>query len=173
MLLVYVVTFVLGKYPQDWLASGFTYLHDQAADRLPAGELSSLLVDGIIPGVGAVVVFVPVIMILMGCISFLEDTGYMARAAFIMDRLMHLMGLHGRSFIPLIMGTGCNVPALQATRIAPSRSSSPRSSRARPASRSTSSLPGPSSRRSARPSPSSPCTYSASASPWWWARDCG
>ena len=84
--------------------------------RLPAGELSSLLVDGIIPGVGAVVVFVPVIMILMGCISFLEDTGYMARAAFIMDRLMHLMGLHGRSFIPLIMGTGCNVPAMQATR---------------------------------------------------------
>ena len=116
MLLVYVVTFVVGKYPQDWLASAFTWLHDQAAGRLPAGELSSLLVDGIIPGVGAVVVFVPVIMILMGCISFLEDTGYMARAAFIMDRLMHLMGLHGRSFIPLIMGTGCNVPALQATR---------------------------------------------------------
>jgi ferrous iron transport protein B len=116
MLLVYVVTFVVGKYPQDWVASAFTWLHDQAAGRLPAGELSSLLVDGIIPGVGAVVVFVPVIMILMGCISFLEDTGYMARAAFIMDRLMHLMGLHGRSFIPLIMGTGCNVPALQATR---------------------------------------------------------
>jgi ferrous iron transport protein B len=73
-------------------------------------------VDGIIPGVGAVVVFVPVIMLLMGCIAFLEDTGYMARAAFIMDRLMHLMGLHGKSFIPLIMGTGCNVPAVQATR---------------------------------------------------------
>lgn len=116
MLLVYVVTFVLGKYPQDWIASGFTWLHDGAASRLPRGELFGLLIDGIIPGVGAVVVFVPVIMILMGCISFLEDTGYMARAAFIMDRLMHLMGLHGRSFIPLIMGTGCNVPALQATR---------------------------------------------------------
>ncbi len=72
--------------------------------------------DGIIPGVGAVIVFVPVIMLLMGCIAFLEDTGYMARAAFIMDRLMHLMGLHGKSFIPLIMGTGCNVPAVQATR---------------------------------------------------------
>ena len=72
--------------------------------------------DGIIPGVGAVVVFVPVIMLLMGCIAFLEDTGYMARAAFIMDRLMHVMGLHGKSFIPLIMGTGCNVPAIQATR---------------------------------------------------------
>ncbi len=116
MLLVYVVTFVLGKYPQDALAAAFAWLHDRAASHLPTGELSSLLVDGIIPGVGAVVVFVPVIMILMGCISFLEDTGYMARAAFIMDRLMHLMGLHGRSFIPLIMGTGCNVPALQATR---------------------------------------------------------
>ena len=77
--------------------------------------------DGIIPGVGAVVVFVPVIMILMGCISFLEDTGYMARAAFMMDRLMHLMGLHGKSFIPLIMGTGCNVPAVQATRTIESR----------------------------------------------------
>ena len=87
------------------------------ADGSPAtAQLSSLPVDGIIPGVGAVVVFVPVITILMACISFLEDTGYMARAAFIMDRLMHLMGLHGRSFIPLIMGTGCNVPALQATR---------------------------------------------------------
>ena len=77
--------------------------------------------DGIIPGVGAVVVFVPVIMILMGCISFLEDTGYMSRAAFMMDRLMHLMGLHGKSFIPLIMGTGCNVPAVQATRTIESR----------------------------------------------------
>lgn len=116
MLVVYTLTFVLGKYPQDWISAGFAWLHDVAAARLPAGEMSSLLVDGIIPGVGAVVVFVPVIMILMGCISFLEDTGYMSRAAFIMDRLMHVMGLHGRSFIPLIMGTGCNVPAVQATR---------------------------------------------------------
>jgi ferrous iron transport protein B len=116
MLLVYVLTFVLGKYPQDWVTAAFAWLQTQAAVRLPGGELTSLVVDGIIPGVGAVVVFVPVIMILMGCISFLEDTGYMARAAFIMDRLMHLMGLHGRSFIPLVMGTGCNVPALQATR---------------------------------------------------------
>jgi ferrous iron transport protein B len=116
MVAVYGVTFVVGKYPQDWIAAAFTWLHDRAAASLPAGELTSLLVDGIIPGVGAVVVFVPVIMILMGCISFLEDTGYMSRAAFIMDRLMHVMGLHGKSFIPLIMGTGCNVPAVQATR---------------------------------------------------------
>lgn len=113
---VYSLTFLLGKYPQDWIAAGFNHLHTWASLHLPPGELASLLVDGIIPGVGAVVVFVPVIMLLMGCIAFLEDTGYMARAAFIMDRLMHLMGLHGKSFIPLVMGTGCNVPAVQATR---------------------------------------------------------
>jgi ferrous iron transport protein B len=116
MILVYTLTFIIGKYPQDWIAAGFNLLHTWAGAKLPPGELTSLLVDGIIPGVGAVVVFVPIIMILMGCIAFLEDTGYMARAAFIMDRLMHLMGLHGKSFIPLIMGTGCNVPAVQATR---------------------------------------------------------
>jgi ferrous iron transport protein B len=121
MVAVYSLTFVVGKFPQDWIAKGFVWLHDQAAGSLPAGELTSLLVDGIIPGVGAVVVFVPVIMLLMGCIAFLEDTGYMSRAAFIMDRLMHLMGLHGKSFIPLIMGTGCNVPAVQATRTIESR----------------------------------------------------
>lgn len=116
MIGVYSVTFVLGKYPQDWISALFDHLHNWASSVLPPGELSSLLVDGIIPGVGAVVVFVPIIMLLMGCIAFLEDTGYMARAAFIMDRLMHLMGLHGKSFIPLVMGTGCNVPAVQATR---------------------------------------------------------
>lgn len=116
MATMYAVTFLLGKYPQEWIAKGFAFLHDWAALRLPAGELASLVVDGVIPGVGAVVVFVPIIMLLMGCIAFLEDTGYMARAAFIMDRLMHLMGLHGKSFIPLLMGTGCNVPAVQATR---------------------------------------------------------
>ena len=116
MIAVYTLTFVLGKVPQDWIAHGFNLLQARAGSQLPPGELSSLLVDGIIPGVGAVVVFVPIIMLLMGCIAFLEDTGYMSRAAFIMDRLMHLMGLHGKSFIPLIMGTGCNVPAVQATR---------------------------------------------------------
>ncbi len=116
MTAVYSLTFLLGKFPQEWIADGFAALHGYAQNHLPAGELSSLLVDGIIPGVGAVVVFVPIIMLLMGAIAFLEDTGYMARAAFIMDRLMHLMGLHGKSFIPLIMGTGCNVPAVQATR---------------------------------------------------------
>jgi ferrous iron transport protein B len=114
--LVYSLSFVLGKIPQDLIAAGFKALAGFAEHRLPAGELTSLLVDGVIPGVSAVIVFVPVIMILMGCIAFLEDTGYMARAAFIMDRLMHVMGLHGKSFIPLIMGSGCNVPAIQAAR---------------------------------------------------------
>jgi len=116
MVAVYSLTFVVGKVPQDWISAGFNLLRDWAGSRLPQGELASLLVDGIIPGVGAVVVFVPIIMLLMGCIAFLEDTGYMSRAAFIMDRPMHLMGLHGKSFIPLLMGTGCNVPAVQATR---------------------------------------------------------
>jgi len=119
--LVYSVSFILGKIPQDWIAAGFKALSGFAEARLPAGELTSLLVDGIIPGVSAVIVFVPVIMILMGCIAFMEDTGYMARAAFIMDRLMHVMGLHGKSFIPLIMGSGCNVPAIQAARTIESR----------------------------------------------------
>ncbi|MCX6549008.1 MAG: ferrous iron transport protein B, partial [Acidobacteria bacterium] len=113
--------FVLGKIPQDWIGEAFKGLAAFAAARLPVGELTSLLVDGVIPGVSAVIVFVPVIMILMGCIAFLEDTGYMARAAFIMDRLMHVMGLHGKSFIPLIMGSGCNVPAIQAARTIESR----------------------------------------------------
>jgi ferrous iron transport protein B len=119
--LIYSVSFILGKIPQDWIAEGFKSLAAVAGDHLPPGELTSLLVDGVIPGVSAVIVFVPVIMILMGCIAFLEDTGYMARAAFIMDRLMHVMGLHGKSFIPLIMGSGCNVPAIQAARTIESR----------------------------------------------------
>lgn len=122
MILVYALTFVVGAYPQEWIGAGMDALHARASDLLPPGELTSLLVDGVIPGVGSVVVFLPSIMILMGCVSFLEDTGYLARAAFIMDRVMHLMGLHGKSFIPLIMGMGCNVPAVQATRTLESRS---------------------------------------------------
>ena len=121
LILMYSLSFILGKIPQDWIGAGFKALSEFAGARLPAGELTSLLVDGVIPGVSAVMVFMPVIMILMGCIAFLEDTGYMARAAFIMDRLMHVMGLHGKSFIPLIMGSGCNVPAIQAARTIESR----------------------------------------------------
>ena len=90
---------------------------------MPVGPLKDLLVDGIIGGVGAVIVFLPQILILYAFISFMEDTGYMARAAFIMDKLMHKMGLHGKSFIPLIMGFGCNVPAIMATRTIESRRS--------------------------------------------------
>ncbi len=116
MVTMYTLSFVLGKFPQDWIDGGFKALSALLSAKLPAGQLTSLLTDGIIPGVSAVMVFLPVIMILMGCISFLEDTGYMARAAFIMDRAMHLMGLHGKSFIPLLMGSGCNVPAIQAAR---------------------------------------------------------
>ncbi len=119
--LIYTLSFVLGQYPQNWIGAGFSALSSFLAAHLPPGELTSLLTDGVIPGVSAVMVFLPVIMILMGCISFLEDTGYMARAAFIMDRAMHLMGLHGKSFIPLLMGSGCNVPAIQATRTIESR----------------------------------------------------
>lgn len=119
--LIYTLSFVVGQYPQDWIGLGFSALSSFLAAHLPPGELTSLLTDGVIPGVSAVMVFLPVIMILMGCISFLEDTGYMARAAFIMDRAMHLMGLHGKSFIPLLMGSGCNVPAIQATRTIESR----------------------------------------------------
>jgi len=122
MLAVYTLTFVVGAYPQDWIGSGFEALQGFLGAHLPSGELTSLLVDGILPGVGSVMVFLPSIMILMGCVSFLEDTGYMARAAFIMDRVMHLMGLHGKSFIPLVMGMGCNVPAIQATRTIEARS---------------------------------------------------
>ena len=116
MFTVYGLTFTLGRYPQKCIANILCRISQFTVSKLSHGELSSLLVDGIIPGVGAVVTFLPIIMILMGCISFLEDTGYMSRAAFIMDRPMHIMGLHGKSFIPLIMGTGCNVPAVQATR---------------------------------------------------------
>jgi ferrous iron transport protein B len=90
---------------------------------MPAGPLHDLLVDGIIGGVGSVIVFLPNILILFLCISFMEDSGYMARAAFIMDRVMHKIGLHGKSFIPLVMGFGCNVPGIMAARTIESRSS--------------------------------------------------
>ena len=99
-----------------WIGGGVDAL-------LPAGPLRDLLVDGIIGGVGAVIVFLPNIMILYLFISFMEDSGYLARAAFIMDRVMHRIGLHGKSFIPLIMGFGCNVPAIMASRTIESRSS--------------------------------------------------
>ena len=114
--LMFQATFTLGQYPMGWIEGGIDLLGNFFVARLPEGVVRDLLVDGIIGGVGGVIVFLPNILILFFFISIMEDTGYMARTAFIMDRVMHLFGLHGKSFIPLIMGFGCNVPAIMATR---------------------------------------------------------
>jgi len=113
---MFQVTFTLGSYPMDWIDKGLGLLSDTLGNTMPEGALHDLIIDGIIGGVGGVIVFLPNILILFFCISLMEDTGCMARAAFIMDRLMHKIGLHGKSFIPLLMGFGCNVPAVMATR---------------------------------------------------------
>ena len=113
---MFQMTFTLGAYPQAWLESFFGWLGDVITRLLPDGMVKDLIVDGIIAGVGGVCSFLPNILILFFFISILEDTGYMARAAFIMDKLMHRMGLHGKSFIPYIIGFGCSVPAIMATR---------------------------------------------------------
>ena len=116
-------TFVIGDYPMqaiEWLVG---MIAQGAESFIPAGPLKDLVIDGIIGGVGGVIVFLPNILILYTFISIMEDSGYMARAAFIMDKIMHKMGLHGKSFIPLIMGFGCNVPAIMGSRIIESRKS--------------------------------------------------
>ncbi|MDE6622989.1 MAG: ferrous iron transport protein B [Alistipes sp.] len=123
MWLMFWCTFSLGAYPQEWIDTLVGWIGAAADALLPAGALRDLLVDGVIGGVGAVIVFLPNIMILYLFISFMEDSGYLARAAFIMDRVMHRIGLHGKSFIPLVMGFGCNVPAIMACRTIESRSS--------------------------------------------------
>ncbi len=123
MWLMFQMTFKLGQYPMNWIESGVGWLGEWLGGVLPGGPLHELLVDGIIGGVGSVIVFLPNILILFLCISFMEDSGYMARAAFIMDRVMHKIGLHGKSFIPLVMGFGCNVPGIMAARAIESRSS--------------------------------------------------
>lgn len=123
MWLMFTAVFNLGAYPQDWIDAAFAWLGDRVSEILPQGALQDLLVNGIIGGVGSVAVFLPQILILYLFISLMEDSGYMARAAFIMDRIMHRMGLHGKSFIPMLMGFGCNVPAIMATRTIESRSS--------------------------------------------------
>ncbi|MBQ8127708.1 MAG: ferrous iron transport protein B [Prevotella sp.] len=123
LFIMFHTTFTLGQYPMDWIEAGVEWLGQWVGNALPEGPLRSLLVDGAIAGVGAVIVFLPQILILYFFISLMEDSGYMSRAAFIMDRLMHRMGLHGKSFIPLIMGFGCNVPAVMATRTIESRRS--------------------------------------------------
>ena len=123
MFITFYCTFAIGQYPMDWIDSLFGWLGNVVGDAMSEGPLRSLLVDGIIAGVGSVIVFLPNILILYLFISFMEDSGYMARAAFIMDKMMHRMGLHGKSFIPMIMGFGCNVPAIMATRTIEDRKS--------------------------------------------------
>ena len=116
MWLMFQATFKVGQYPMDWIEMGVGQVGDFIAGVMSDGPLKGLLVDGVIGGVGGVIVFLPNILILFFFISLMEDTGYMARAVFIMDKLMHKIGLHGKSFIPLVMGFGCNVPAIMATR---------------------------------------------------------
>ncbi|MDR2384693.1 MAG: ferrous iron transport protein B [Tannerella sp.] len=116
MWLMFQMTFTLGNYPMDWIDASVGALNSWVQNVMSDGILRDMITEGIIAGVGSVIIFLPNIIILFLCISLMEDTGYMARAAFIMDRLMHKIGLHGKSFIPLLMGFGCNVPAIMATR---------------------------------------------------------
>jgi ferrous iron transport protein B len=113
---LFQLTFRVGAYPQGWLESLVGWLAGTLNAVLPESLVSNLILDGIVGGVGSVLVFLPNIMILFLGIAFLEDSGYMARAAFLMDKLMHALGLHGKSFIPMLMGFGCTVPAVMATR---------------------------------------------------------
>ena len=121
--LIFWATFTIGQYPMDWIDAGVAWLGDKVGALLPDGWFKDLLVDGCIAGVGSVLVFLPNILILYFFISIMEDSGYMARAAFIVDKMMHRIGLHGKSFIPMVMGFGCNVPAIMATRSIESRKS--------------------------------------------------
>lgn len=123
MWLMFWATFQLGSYPMEWIESMVSWVSEVIGKSMSDGPLKDLLLDGIVGGVGGVIVFLPNILILYAFISFMEDSGYMARVAFIMDKLMHRMGLHGKSFIPLVMGFGCNVPAIMSTRIIESKSS--------------------------------------------------
>ncbi|MBR4735575.1 MAG: ferrous iron transport protein B [Bacteroidales bacterium] len=120
---IFWATFTIGQYPMDWIEAGVSWLGNAVGSLMADGWLKDLVVDGCIAGVGSVLVFLPNIMILYFFISIMEDSGYMARAAFIVDKLMHRIGLHGKSFIPMVMGFGCNVPAIMATRSIESRKS--------------------------------------------------
>ena len=120
--LMFQATFTLGEYPMEWIEMLVEWIGDGVKALLPDGIIKDMIVDGIIGGVGGVIVFLPNIVILFMFISLMEDTGYMARVAFIMDKIMHKIGLHGKSFIPMIMGFGCNVPAIMATRTLENRS---------------------------------------------------
>ena len=116
MWFMFYCTFTLGAYPQEWIEMGVAWLYDTVHGLMGEGALRDMITDGVINGVGSVLVFLPNIMILYLFISLLEDSGYLARAAFIMDKVMHHMGVHGKSFIPMVMGFGCNVPAVMACR---------------------------------------------------------
>lgn len=117
MWLVFQFTFRVSEPLVGWVEAGQGWLGNLFGGILPEGSaLQSLVVDGIVGGVGSVLVFVPIIFLLFLAMAVLEDSGYMARAAFIMDKLMHKIGLHGRSFIPMLLGFGCNLPAIMATR---------------------------------------------------------
>lgn len=113
---MFQLTFSLGAYPMDWISSGINLLSTLLAHVLPNNIVKDFLINGVIAGVGSVIIFLPNILILFFCIALFEDTGYMSRAAFLMDKIMHLIGLHGKSFIPMLMGFGCNVPAIMASR---------------------------------------------------------
>lgn len=114
--LVFWCTFTLGAYPQGWIEQGVEWAAERLSGLMPHTWWSGLLIDGVLQGVGAVLAFLPNIIILFFFISLMEDSGYMAREAFIMDTIMHRVGLHGRSFVPMLMGFGCNVPAIMAAR---------------------------------------------------------
>ncbi len=114
--LVFECTFTLGAYPQEWIASGVQFLVDWLHGVMPAAWWTSLLLDGVLMGIGAVLAFLPNIIIMFFFLSLMEDSGYMARAAYVLDKIMHHVGLHGSSFIPMLMGFGCNVPAIMAAR---------------------------------------------------------
>lgn len=116
MWLLFNFVFTVGKIPQEWIGEGVKWLGAAAGQHLAEGDLRSLVVDGVFGGVGTVITFLPSILLLFFGIALLEDTGYMARAAFVMDRVMRAVGLHGKSFIPLLLGFGCNVPAIMGTR---------------------------------------------------------
>ncbi|MDH4205131.1 MAG: ferrous iron transport protein B [Desulfobacteraceae bacterium] len=113
---MFQLTFSLGAYPMDWISSGINLFSTLLAHMLPDNIVKDFLINGVIAGVGSVMIFLPNILILFFCIALFEDTGYMSRAAFLMDKIMHLIGLHGKSFIPMLMGFGCNVPAIMASR---------------------------------------------------------
>ncbi len=113
---MFQLTFSVGAYPMEWIDMGINQISGILGGLLPPNLFRDLLLDGVVAGVGSVIIFLPNILILFFCIALFEDTGYMSRAAFLMDKVMHLIGLHGKSFIPMLMGFGCSVPAIMATR---------------------------------------------------------